>query len=100
MDEQLLSDLRDAIRKDAENNLTGVHVVDVVVTPMESMDEEELLRVLILYDAAEKKAPNPRETLGLRRIVRRHFDRHHITSLPLYSFVSSKEYRVAVDAAN
>jgi hypothetical protein len=91
-------EVREAIESVVREQLRGVRIDAVHVTPDVDQDGERLLRVKVVFDS-KARGLDPRKTSGLVRHMRPRIAELGEQAFPILSFISKAEYRAAKSEA-
>ena len=85
-----MSDLSQMIRNIASHQLAPAQIVDVRVEEDVDHDGDPILRITIIYDAAEENL-DARRALGMARHLREPFEKRNIERFPVLRYLSKED---------
>ena len=86
--------IREIVKKDLSKHFDRVKIFKIEVQEDVGVDEEEILRINVIFDG-EPKSLNAQELVGTVRRLRPKLDKIEESAFPLLSFISKSEYNTA-----
>ena len=92
MDDGLRERIEEAVKQLARSRFDGVDIVAVEVVEDVDSDDDEIIRVKVVFRAPEQKLDS-RRTSGFVRYLRPRLDELGAHAFPIMSFVSDRDYK-------